>query len=542
MQIFQGKSVSRGIAIGKIFVYKKEEQKIKGNKVSDMETEVALFHSAKKEAISQLKELQEASVKKIGETTASIFEVHQMMLEDTSFVESIENMIREQEMNVSVAVAVTAAKYSQMFEEMEDAYMRERSLDVKDISERLLSILNGDVTSEIKVEDSVIVVAQDLAPSETVRLDKDKVKAFVTVDGSVYSHTAILARTMNIPALVHTTVDLEEIQGKQGIVDGFDGILYVEPEEDLLFQMQKKQEVEEAKKEHLQTLMGRPSVTKDGKEIMLYANIGKVGDLPAALQNDAGGIGLFRSEFLYLEKDDFPTEEEQFATYKIVLDTMEGKRVIFRTLDIGADKQVPYLGIAQEENPALGYRGIRICLTHPEIFKTQLRALYRASVHGKMAIMYPMIISLEEVRLIRKIVAEVKEELDVEGIRYGQVEQGIMIETPAAVMISGELAEEVDFFSIGTNDLTQYALAIDRQNSSLSDFYDAKHPAILRMIQMVVDNAHAAGIWVGICGELGADTELTRTFLKMGVDEFSVSPDKILQIRKIVIETDLSVE
>lgn len=542
MQIFQGKSVSRGIAIGKIFVYKKEEQKIKGNKVSDMETEVALFHSAKKEAISQLKELQEASVKKIGETTASIFEVHQMMLEDTSFVESIENMIREQEMNVSVAVAVTAAKYSQMFEEMEDAYMRERSLDVKDISERLLSILNGDVTSEIKVEDSVIVVAQDLAPSETVRLDKDKVKAFVTVDGSVYSHTAILARTMNIPALVHTTVDLEEIQGKQGIVDGFDGILYVEPEEDLLFQMQKKQEVEEAKKEHLQTLMGRPSVTKDGKEIMLYANIGKVGDLPAALQNDAGGIGLFRSEFLYLEKDDFPTEEEQFETYKIVLDTMEGKRVIFRTLDIGADKQVPYLGIAQEENPALGYRGIRICLTHPEIFKTQLRALYRASVHGKMAIMYPMIISLEEVRLIRKIVAEVKEELDVEGIRYGQVEQGIMIETPAAVMISGELAEEVDFFSIGTNDLTQYALAIDRQNSSLSDFYDAKHPAILRMIQMVVDNAHAAGIWVGICGELGADTELTRTFLKMGVDEFSVSPDKILQIRKIVIETDLSVE
>lgn len=541
MLTFQGKSVINGVAIGKLYLYKKGEQQVKREKIEDTEGELARFQKAQQEAIRQLQDLYEGSVQSIGEASAAIFEIHQMMLQDDGFVEAIENMIRSQSVNAEYAVAATSDNFHKMFSDMEDDYMRERAADVKDISERVLTILNGKSTGVKMLSEPVIIVADDLAPSETVQLDKDKVLAFVTVHGSLNSHTAILAKTMNIPALIGTPIPLDDtMNGKLAVIDGAKGILYVEPEEAVLAQMQERKKEQEEQRALLFTLRGKENITLDGRRIKLYANIGNSKDLALVLQNDASGIGLFRSEFLYLEKEDYPTEEEQFAVYKTVAETMAGKKVIIRTLDIGADKQADYFGLAHEENPAMGLRAIRICLTRPEVFKTQLRALFRASAYGNIAIMYPMIISVDEVRRIKEMVAEVKKELDEQAIAYGEVEQGIMIETPAAVIMSGELAEEVDFFSIGTNDLTQYTLAIDRQNPELDSFYDSHHPAILRMIKMVVDNAHKAGIWAGICGELGADTSLTREFLKMGVDELSVSPGRILPIRKIILETDVS--
>lgn len=541
MLTFQGKSVINGVAIGKIFIYKRGEQQVKRVKVEDTKSELARFRTAQQEAIKQLQDLYEASVKSIGEASAAIFEIHQMMLQDDGFVEAIENIIQTQSVNAEYAVAATSDNFYKMFSDMEDDYMRERAADVKDISERLLTVLNGKSAGMEKLSEPVIIAADDLAPSETVQLDKEKVLAFVTVHGSLNSHTAILAKTMNIPALIGTPIPLDgTVDGKTAIIDGAKGILYVEPEEEILAQMQERKKAEEEQKELLLALRGKENITLDGRKIKLYANIGNSKDLAMVLQNDAGGIGLFRSEFLYLEKEDYPTEEEQFAVYKTVAETMAGKKVIIRTLDIGADKQADYFKLAHEENPAMGLRAIRICLTRPEVFKTQLRALFRASAYGNIAIMYPMIISVDEVRQIKEVVAEVKKELEEQHIEYGEVEQGIMVETPAAVMMSGELAEEVDFFSIGTNDLTQYTLAIDRQNPELDAFYDSHHPAILRMIKMVVDNAHKAGIWAGICGELGADTSLTQEFLKMGVDELSVSPGRILPIRKIILETDVN--
>ncbi len=541
MLTFQGKSVINGVAIGKLYLYKKGEQQVKREKIEDTDGELARFQKAQQEAIRQLQDLYEGSVQSIGEASAAIFEIHQMMLQDDGFVEAIENMIRSQSVNAEYAVAATSDNFYKMFSDMEDDYMRERAADVKDISERVLTILNGKSTGAEMLSEPVIIVADDLAPSETVQLDKDKVLAFVTVHGSLNSHTAILAKTMNIPALIGTPIPLDDtMNGKLAVIDGAKGILYVEPEEAVLAQMQERKKEQEEQRALLLTLRGKENITLDGRKIRLYANIGNSKDLAMVLQNDASGIGLFRSEFLYLEKEDYPTEEEQFAVYKTVAETMAGKKVIIRTLDIGVDKQADYFGLAHEENPAMGLRAIRICLTRPEVFKTQLRALFRASAYGNIAIMYPMIISVDEVRRIKEMVAEVKKELEEQAVAYGEVDQGIMIETPAAVMMSRELAEEVDFFSIGTNDLTQYTLAIDRQNPELDSFYDSHHPAILRMIKMVVDNAHKAGIWAGICGELGADTSLTQEFLKMGVDELSVSPGRILPIRKIILETDVN--
>lgn len=538
MLTFQGKSVINGVAIGKLYLYKKGEQQVKREKIEDTDGELARFQKAQQEAIRQLQDLYEGSVQSIGEASAAIFEIHQMMLQDDGFVEAIENMIRSQSVNAEYAVAATSDNFYKMFSDMEDDYMRERAADVKDISERVLTILNGKSTGAEMLSEPVIIVADDLAPSETVQLDKDKVLAFVTVHGSLNSHTAILAKTMNIPALIGTPIPLDDtMNGKLAVIDGAKGILYVEPEEAVLAQMQERKKEQEEQRALLLTLRGKENITLDGRKIRLYANIGNSKDLAMVLQNDASGIGLFRSEFLYLEKEDYPTEEEQFAVYKTVAETMAGKKVIIRTLDIGVDKQADYFGLAHEENPAMGLRAIRICLTRPEVFKTQLRALFRASAYGNIAIMYPMIISVDEVRRIKEMVAEVKKELEEQAVAYGEVDQGIMIETPAAVMMSRELAEEVDFFSIGTNDLTQYTLAIDRQNPELDSFYDSHHPAILRMIKMVVDNAHKAGIWAGICGELGADGSLTKEFLAMGVDELSVSPGSILPLRKIVRES-----
>ncbi len=540
MNIYEGKSVFNGVAIGKISVYKKGEQQVKRVKVADMEAEIARFETAKETAVRQLSGLYEKALREVGEANAAIFEVHQMMLDDDDYNDSIENMIRTQGINAEYAVAATADNFAQMFAAMDDDYMRERAADVKDISERVLTILNGAGGESAVAKEPSIIVADDLAPSETVQLDKDMVLSFVTVHGSLNSHTAILARTMAIPALVGTPLPLDDtVDGKFGIVDGAEGKIYIDPDEETLSRMKKRQQEEAERKELLQTLKGRENVTLDGKKVMLYANIGNIKDLATVLQNDAGGIGLFRSEFIYLEKEDYPAEEEQFQIYKQVAETMAGKRVIIRTLDIGADKQCGYFQMEHEENPALGYRAIRICLTRPEVFKTQLRALFRASAYGKIAIMYPMITSVREVKRIQEIVALVKAELTDQGIEFGEPEQGIMIETPAAAVISDELAKEVDFFSIGTNDLTQYTLAIDRQNTKLDEFYDSHHPAILRMISMVVENAHKAGIWAGICGELGADQTLTREFLAMGVDELSVSPGSILPIRKIVLETNV---
>ena len=540
MQVYSGKSVFRGIAIGKISVYRKNEQQVKRVRTEDTKGELARYEAAKAAAIEQLQELYQKALKEVGEANAAIFEIHQMMLDDGDYNESVENIIETQKVNAEYAVAVTGDNFAQMFRAMDDDYMRERAADVKDISERVLSVLHGGQKRKVVTDEPVIIVADDLAPSETVQLEKDMVLSFVTVHGSVNSHTAILARTMAVPALIGTEeLPLDDtVDGKLAVVDGLNGKIYVEPDAQTLEEMQKRQQAEQEKKELLQLLKGKENVTLDGKKIMLYANIGNIKDLATVIQNDAGGIGLFRSEFIYLEKDRYPTEEEQFSIYKTAVETMAGKRVIIRTLDIGADKQCEYFKMDKEENPALGYRAIRICLTRPEIFKTQLRALFRASAYGNLAIMYPMITSLWEVKRIKEIVEEVKAELNAEQLEFGNPQQGIMIETPAAVMMSGELAKEVDFFSIGTNDLTQYTLAIDRQNPKLDKFYDAHHPAVLSMIRMTVENAHKAGIWAGICGELGADTSLTKEFLAMGVDELSVSPGSILPIRKIILETD----
>ena len=543
MEVYQGKSVFGGIAIGRISVHKKDEQQVKRVRIEDPEQEILRYRQAKQTAMEQLQGLYQKALKEVGEANAAIFEIHQMMLEDDDYNESVENIIRMQQVNAEYAVASTGDNFAQMFSAMDDDYMRARSADVKDISERVLSVLGGRATGIAASGEPVIIVADDLAPSETVQLNKDLVLSFVTVHGSVNSHTAILARTMSIPALIGTAIPLtDDIDGKVGIVDGKNGCIYVDPDEDTLGRMQQLKLEEQEKKELLQTLKGRENITIDGKKIMLYANIGNSKDLAAVLQNDAGGIGLFRSEFIYLERDTFPTEEEQFQIYRTVAETMAGKPVIIRTLDIGADKKCDYFEMEPEENPAMGCRAIRICLTRPEIFKTQLRALFRASAFGNISIMYPMIISVDELRKIKTIVAEIRQELTEQGVTFGEPNQWIMIETPAAVMMSEELAKEVDFFSIGTNDLTQYTLAIDRQNPKLDAFYDPHHPAVLRMIQMVVENAHKAGIWAGICGELGADTTLTRRFLAMGVDELSMSPGSILPVRKIILETDVTKE
>ena len=543
MEVYQGKSVFGGIAIGRISVHKKDEQQVKRVRIEDSEQEILRYRQAKQTAMEQLQGLYQKALKEVGEANAAIFEIHQMMLEDDDYNESVENIIRMQQVNAEYAVASTGDNFAQMFSAMDDDYMRARSADVKDISERVLSVLGGRATGIDASGEPVIIVADDLAPSETVQLNKDLVLSFVTVHGSVNSHTAILARTMSIPALIGTAIPLtDDIDGKVGIVDGKNGCIYVDPDEDTLGRMQQLKLEEQEKKELLQTLKGRENITIDGKKIMLYANIGNSKDLAAVLQNDAGGIGLFRSEFIYLERDTFPTEEEQFQIYRTVAETMAGKPVIIRTLDIGADKKCDYFEMEPEENPAMGCRAIRICLTRPEIFKTQLQALFRASAFGNISIMYPMIISVDELRKIKTIVAEIRQELTEQGVTFGEPKQGIMIETPAAVMMSEELAKEVDFFSIGTNDLTQYTLAIDRQNPKLDAFYDPHHPAVLRMIQMVVENAHKAGIWAGICGELGADTSLTRRFLAMGVDELSMSPGSILPVRKIILETDVTKE
>ena len=540
MQIYKGKSVFGGIAIGKISVYKKDEQLVKRVKIEDADAEMERYTAARNIAAAQLQKLYDKALKEVGEANAAIFEVHQMMLEDEDYNESVENIIHSQMVNAEYAVASTADNFAQMFEAMDDDYMRGRAADVRDISERVITVLAGGAGSGLDSDEPVIIAADDLAPSETVQLDKDKVLSFVTAHGSENSHTAILARTMGIPALIGIGIDLDEtVDGKLGIVDGTNGVVYVDPDAELLEEMKKKQQEEQEKKRLLQTLKGKENITLDGQKVMLYANVGNIKDLGIALQNDAGGIGLFRSEFIYLGQDHYPTEEEQFQIYKTVAETMAGRRVIIRTLDIGADKQCDYFELDKEDNPAMGLRAIRICLTRPEIFKTQLRALFRASVYGNINIMYPMIISVDEVRQIKAIVEEVKAELTEQGIEYGNPAQGIMIETPASVMMSRELAEEVDFFSIGTNDLTQYTLAIDRQNSKLDKFFDSHHPAVLRMIQMTVENAHKAGIWCGICGELGADQALTKDFLAMGVDELSVSPGSILPLRKIILETNV---
>lgn len=535
-----GKSVFGGVSIGKLLFYQRSDKVIKRTHVDDVDAEWKRFQEAKDSAVSQLKGLYDKALEDVGEANAMIFEIHQMMLEDLDYLESIENIIRTQEVNAEYAVATTADNFAAMFSSMDDAYMQGRAADVKDVSERVLGILSGVDTGFKEMTEPCIIAADDLAPSETVQLDKSKVLGFATMYGSSNSHTAILARTMNIPAVIGLGEDLlQEYSGREAIIDGFTGTLYIDPDEETMKEMQEKRAKDLEQKALLEQLKGKENVTKSGQKINVYANIGNVSDLGAVLKNDAGGIGLFRSEFLYLENTDFPTEEQQFAVYKKVAESMAGKKVIIRTLDIGADKQVDYFGLEKEENPALGYRAIRICLTRPEIFKTQLRALYRAAIFGNISIMFPMITSVGEVRKIKEIIAEVKEELKNEGIPYKEdVELGIMIETPASVMVSRELAKEVDFFSVGTNDLTQYTLAIDRQNSKLDEFYDPHHPAVLAMIKMAAESAHAEGAWIGICGELGADLELTEEFLKMGLDELSVSPSMVLPLRKRIRECE----
>ena len=540
MITLEGKSVFGGVAIGKIQFYKRNEITIKRTRVEDVEAEVERFQNAKAKTLELLKGLYEKALEDVGEANAMIFEAHQLMLEDPDYVESIENIIRTQDVNAEYAIGATADNFAAIFEAMDDAYMQGRAADVRDVSERLLQALSSQNETVMVMDEPVIIAADDLVPSETVQLDKEKVLSFVTMYGSANSHTAILARTMNIPAVIGLGEALkEEYDGKVAIVDGVDGKVYIDPDEETMVSMQKKQKKDQEQKELLNQLKGKENVTKSGQKVNVYANIGNLADVGAVLKNDAGGIGLFRSEFLYLESDTYPTEEQQFAVYKKVAETMAGKKVIIRTLDIGADKQVDYFKLDKEDNPALGYRAIRICLTRPEIFKTQLRALFRASMYGNISIMYPMIISVTEVKQIKAIVAEVKKELTEQGVPFkDDVEQGVMIETPAAVMISDLLAKEVDFFSIGTNDLTQYTLAIDRQNAKLDNIYDSHHEAVIRMIQMVIDNAHKEGIWAGICGELGADTSMTERFVQMGIDELSVSPTFVLQVRKIVREME----
>ena len=540
MITLEGKSVFGGVAIGKIQFYKRNEITIKRTRVEDVEAEVERFQNAKAKTLELLKGLYEKALEDVGEANAMIFEAHQLMLEDPDYVESIENIIRTQDVNAEYAIGATADNFAAIFEAMDDAYMQGRAADVRDVSERLLQALSSQNETVMVMDEPVIIAADDLVPSETVQLDKEKVLSFVTMYGSANSHTAILARTMNIPAVIGLGEALkEEYDGKVAIVDGVDGKVYIDPDEETMASMQKKQKKDQEQKELLNQLKGKENVTKSGQKVNVYANIGNLADVGAVLKNDAGGIGLFRSEFLYLESDTYPTEEQQFAVYKKVAETMAGKKVIIRTLDIGADKQVDYFKLDKEDNPALGYHAIRICLTRPEIFKTQLRALYRASAYGQISIMFPMIISVAEVKKIKEIVEEVKAELRTEGAAFREdVELGIMIETPAAVMVSRELAKEVDFFSVGTNDLTQYTLAIDRQNQKLEDFYDSHHPAVLAMIRMAAESAHAEGKWIGICGELGADVTLTETFLKMGIDELSVAPGMVLKVRQKIREAE----
>ena len=537
MQYFQGKSVYKGIVMGPVAVLKKNDYQVKRARIEDSEAEVKRVKEAVEVSKKQLGRLYDKAVREVGEASAAIFEVHQMMLEDEDYLESMENMIRTELVNAEYAAAATGDNFAEMFAAMDDEYMKARSADVKDISERLVRNLSGEGDNDLSSMEPSIIVADDLSPSETVQMDKEKILAFVTVHGSTNSHTAILARMMNIPALIGVPMDLNGLKtGMTAVVDGFSGQVIFEPEEDVRKETEKRMQEEAEKQKLLEELKGKENITPDGRKINIYANIGSVGDLGYVMENDAGGIGLFRSEFLYLGRNDFPTEEEQFQAYKQAVQTMAGKKVIIRTLDIGADKQVEYFNLGKEENPALGYRAIRICLKQPEIFKAQLRALFRAAVYGNLSVMYPMITSTEEVEKIYAIVAEVEEELKKQEVQYKIPEQGIMIETPAAVMISDRLAEMVDFFSIGTNDLTQYTLAIDRQNEQLDDFYNAHHEAVLRMIRMVVENAHKCGKWAGICGELGADLTLTEQFVRMGVDELSVAPSMILKLRKIVRE------
>ncbi len=535
MEIFEGKSIYKGTVIGKIFYYTKGQNQVKRERITDVQAEIARFEAARAVAQEQLQALYDKAVIEVGETNAMIFEVHSMLLEDEDYNDSILNIITGEEMNAEYAVATTGDNFSVMFSQMEDEYFRARSADIKDISERLIRVLQNAGNDINLFTEPVILVAEDLAPSETVQLDKSKLLSFVTKYGSSNSHTAILARTMNLPSLIGVEIN-EKWNGKQAIIDGNEGKIIIEPDEETLSFYQAIVTKESERKELLKNLKGQPNTTKDGKTIQLFANIGNVSDVANVLANDAGGIGLFRSEFLYLEKNDYPTEEEQFQVYKTVAQNMAGKKVVIRTLDIGADKQASYFQLDQEENPAMGYRAVRICLDRVEVFKTQLRALFRASAYGNISIMVPMIISLKEVLEVKRIVAEVKEELRADGIAFKDVELGIMIETPAAVMISDILAKEVDFFSIGTNDLTQYTLAIDRQNPKLDKIYDAHHEAILRMIKMVIENGHSGGCWVGICGELGADTALTETFIQMGIDELSVSPSFVLPVRKAIRE------
>lgn len=537
MQYFQGKSVYKGIVMGPVAVLKKNDYQVKRARIEDPEAEVKRVKEAVEVSKKQLGRLYDKAVREVGEASAAIFEVHQMMLEDEDYLESMENMIRTELVNAEYAAAATGDNFAEMFAAMDDEYMKARSADVKDISERLVRNLSGEGDNDLSSMEPSVIVADDLSPSETVQMDKEKILAFVTVHGSTNSHTAILARMMNIPALIGVPMDLNGLKtGMTAVVDGFSGQVIFEPEEDVRKETEKRMQEEAEKQKLLEELKGKENVTPDGRKINIYANIGSVGDLGYVMENDAGGIGLFRSEFLYLGRNDFPTEEEQFQAYKQAVQTMAGKKVIIRTLDIGADKQVEYFNLGKEENPALGYRAIRICLKQPEIFKAQLRALFRAAVYGNLSVMYPMITSTEEVEKIYAIVAEVEEELKAQEVQYKIPEQGIMIETPAAVMISDRLAEMVDFFSIGTNDLTQYTLAIDRQNEQLDDFYNPHHEAVLRMIRMVMENAHKCGKWAGICGELGADLTLTEQFVRMGVDELSVAPSMILKLRKIVRE------
>jgi len=542
MTILNGTGVFGGVAFGKIAFYKRGESQIQRRRVEDPSSEISRFEKAKETAISQLKALYDKAHAEVGEANALIFDIHQMMLDDGDYCDSITNIITTQNVNAEYAVATTGDNFAKMFASMDDDYMRERAADVKDISERLVGVLAGNQQQALQTDEPVILAADDLAPSETVQLDKEKILAFVTMGGSTYSHTAILARMMNIPAIIGVGEELKEIfDGKEAIADGFTGTVYIEPDEQTSVQLKEKADADAEKKRLIEQLRGKENVTLDGKIIDIFANIGSVADVAVALQNDAGGVGLFRSEFLYLQSEDYPTETEQFQAYKMVAETMAGRKVVIRTLDIGADKQIGYFDLPEEENPAMGFRAIRICLDRPEVFKTQLRALYRASAFGNIAIMFPMITSVEEIFEIKKIISEVKRELDTDGISYSKtVETGIMIETPAAVMVSDLLAKEVDFFSVGTNDLTQYTLALDRQNPKLDRFYNAHHRGLLRMIRMAADNAHKEGKWIGICGELAADTELTETFLAMGIDELSVSPPYILPLRDKVRSVNVS--
>lgn len=543
MTTLKGKGVYGAIALGRISVFTRREASVKRTHIEDIEAEKARLEKAKEKATEQLRTIYEKALKEVGEANAQIFEIHQMMIEDEDYNESIASIIETQSVNAEYAVAVTADNFSEMFASMDDAYMQARSADVKDISNRIISCLSDGGGSDAVSDEKVIICADDLAPSETVQLDKDKVLAFVTAFGSSNSHTAILARNMNIPAVIGVGTELLNTvkSGVFAAVDGYTGEIFIDPDDETVARLEKKRKEDEEKKHLLQELKGKENVTLDGRKINIYANIGSVDNIGAVLANDAGGIGLFRSEFLYLESSDYPTEEQQFAAYKRVLESMAGKKVIIRTLDIGADKQVDYFGLEKEENPALGYRAIRICLTRPEIFRTQLRALYRASAYGNLGIMFPMITSVSEVEKILAMCGEVKEQLRAEGVEVSDnVELGIMIETPAAAIISDRLAPMVDFFSVGTNDLTQYTLACDRQNANIEQFIDTHHEAILRLIEMSAENAHKHGAWIGICGELAADTSLTETFLRMGIDELSVSPTFVLKVRDAVRKCDLS--